>query len=129
MPANGERACGHKGWLQCQERFAASTGMTGSCRVETVSSFFGEGRVPKSAIRPTFLTTYPCKAEQFTLNSRPRYDSMLASGPDKAHNMLVGLRVAMKRPTNTVFVLVLIELESHRVTELQTQLVEWKRIK
>jgi hypothetical protein len=70
-----------------QERSAARTGMT--CKTsailcETGSCFLGKGMVPKSQKRQTFLTTHFCKAEQFTLNWRQRYDSMSAIVPDKA---------------------------------------------
>ena len=41
--------------------------------------------VPKSQQRQTLLTMCPCKAEQFTLNSRQSYDSMLAIVLGKAH--------------------------------------------
>ena len=41
--------------------------------------------VPKSQKWPTFLTTCPYKAEQFTLNLWQSYDSILARGPGKAH--------------------------------------------
>ena len=40
--------------------------------------------VPKSLKWQTFLTMGPCKAKQFTLNSRQSYDSMLARVLGKA---------------------------------------------
>jgi hypothetical protein len=60
-----------KGLPFCQERFAASaskTGTTGDMFEKTFRTFLGNGMVPKSVTRPTFLTRGSCKAEQVTLN-------------------------------------------------------------
>ena len=77
---NTSRAC-------CQKvgREAGMTGRTGARLAETANGFFGKGMVLKSKKWQTFLTTCPSKAEQFTLNSRQRYHSMLARVPGKAH--------------------------------------------
>ncbi len=48
-----------KGWPFRQERFAASTGMTGitgAILCETANSFLGKGMVPKSQKWQTFST-------------------------------------------------------------------------
>src|SRR5436309_3629111 len=76
----------------CHKRFAASTSKTGTAGEifgEEFHTSLGNGMVPKSLKRQAFLTIGPCKAKQFTLNSRQGYHSMLAIVPGKAH-----LRVA-----------------------------------
>jgi hypothetical protein len=80
-----------KGWPFRQERVARSagrTGTTGTISCETVSGFLGKGMVLKSQVRPTLLTTCPWQAEQFTLNLRQSYDSMLASVLGKAQSAI-----------------------------------------
>jgi hypothetical protein len=73
----------------CHERFAARTSKTG--KTSTISSdmaicFFGKGMVPNSQRWQTFLTRCPWEAEQFTLNLRQTYDSMLARRLGKAQH-------------------------------------------
>ena len=72
----------------CHKRFAASTSKTGTAGelfAEKFNTSAGNGMVPKSLKWQTFLTMGPCKAKQFTLNSRQSYDSMLARVLGKAH--------------------------------------------
>src|SRR5436305_341480 len=62
----------------CHKRFAASTsktGTTGGIFGKKFHTSLGNGMVPKSPKRQTFLTRCPCKSEQFTLNLRQRCDS------------------------------------------------------
>jgi hypothetical protein len=68
----------------CHENFAASTGTT--CRTsiisgEAMNNFLGSTMVPNSQMRQALLTIALWKAEQFTLNLRQGYDSMLARVP------------------------------------------------
>jgi hypothetical protein len=66
------------------------TGTTGDLVGEKFNTSLGNGMVPKSQRQQTFLTTCPWKAEQFTLNLRQRYDSMLAIVLGKAQCRIAG---------------------------------------
>jgi hypothetical protein len=58
--------------------------------------------VPNSKGWQTFLAMHPCKAEQFTLDLRQRYDSTLAIVPDKVqmhHDLLRALLPIIPRTT------------------------------